>query len=292
MERIDGMEIGTPLSLEKQAGLDQSTGEPYVPEPLAEPDLRPHGIYVGKVHNIGGREDQQDSFGISDMEDADLVRRKGILAIVADGMGGLSFGGEVSELVTVTMMQYFYESYMPDSPDRELLKMLNLANDQVMGKLGPQGRGKSGSTMVGTLVKDGSLYWIAVGDSHIYLYRNHALMQLNREHVYGVDLDERAARGELNFREAAADPQRKALTSFIGMGRIAKIDRNVRPLRLMEKDRLLLMTDGVFGTLTDDEIILAMDAPAEESARTIHQMIQGKGLNGQDNYTAVILEFL
>lgn len=117
-------------------------------------------------------------------------------------------------------------------------------------------------------------------------------MQVNREHVYGVELDEQAGRGEISFSAAASDPQRKALTSFIGIGKLKKIDRNIRPLKLLEGDRVLLMSDGVFGTLSDGEIAEAMHAPAEMSGEILDRMIRSKNLANQDNYTAIILEYM
>ncbi len=52
----------------------------------------------------------------------------------------------------------------------------------------------------------------------------------------------------------------------------------------------MLMTDGVFGTLTDEELTAAMKLPLTESSEAIDQMIRGKKLPAQDNYTALILE--
>lgn len=252
---------------------------------------RPQGIYAGKVHNIGKRSSQQDSFGISDL-DGKEGRKKGVLAIVADGMGGLSKGGEISAMVTLSMMQYFDQNPMAASPEKELLQMLGEANQKVNEFLGESGKGKSGSTLTAVLIKDMNLYWISVGDSHIYLYRDHSLMQINRDHVYGALLDERAAKGEISFASAAGDPQRKALTSFIGMGKLSQIDRNIRPLKLKTGDRIILASDGIFGTLSDEEMILAMQAPIEESGSIMDQMIRDKNRKTQDNYTAVILECL
>ncbi len=252
-------------------------------------EKRPHGIYVGKVHDIGKRSSQQDSFGISECSQID---QKGVFAIVADGMGGLANGGEISAMVTLSMMSRFDSQTMQGPLQQELLQMLNSANDEVNQVLGTSGKGKSGSTVVAVLVQKDELYWIAVGDSHIYLYRNGALMQVNREHVYGVELDEQAGRGEISFSAAASDPQRKALTSFIGIGKLKKIDRNIRPLKLLEGDRVLLMSDGVFGTLSDGEIAEAMHAPAEMSGEILDRMIRSKNLANQDNYTAIILEYM
>lgn len=44
---------------------------------------------IGKVHNIGKRQQQQDTLGV-------YVGNAGILAVVSDGMGGLSDGEKVS----------------------------------------------------------------------------------------------------------------------------------------------------------------------------------------------------
>lgn len=248
------------------------------------------GIYVGKVHDIGRRSSQQDSFGISQDGSRLDGSKKGVFAIVADGMGGLSNGGAVSALVTMTMMQAFDALPLNYSEDEALLKMLEAANDRVNDMLKASGSGKSGSTVVAVIVRDMKLHWIAVGDSHIYLYRNGALMQINRDHVYSVVLDEMAARGEISSAQARQDPQRKALTSYIGMGKIEKIDRNIRPLQLRREDRVLLMSDGVFGTLTEEEMAAAMKLPVSESSEALHQMIRQKNKAAQDNYTALILE--
>ena len=91
---------------------------------------------------------------------------------------------------------------------------------------------------------------------------------------------------------AANDPQRKALTSYIGMEKITKIDRNIRPLQMEDRDRLILMSDGVFGTLTDEEIAAAMQLPVTNSGEAIDQMIQKKNRREQDNYTVLILEYI
>ena len=45
---------------------------------------------------IGKRPSQQDSVYISDLTD---YRKYGITALVADGMGGMEYGGEISEKV-------------------------------------------------------------------------------------------------------------------------------------------------------------------------------------------------
>lgn len=54
-------------------------------------------IRVGKLHGQGARNYQQDSFGVSDPE---LLEGSGLLAVVADGMGGLSDGDKTAPLLS------------------------------------------------------------------------------------------------------------------------------------------------------------------------------------------------
>jgi serine/threonine protein phosphatase PrpC len=255
----------------------------------APPSNATPSLLVGNAHHIGGRDSQQDCFGISDASDAALHSPKGVFAMVADGMGGLSDGSEISALAVRTMLQYFTEFDACGKPELDLLNMLYAANDNVNRYL--VGRAKGGSTAVAVIIAGGSLYWISVGDSRIYLVRGGAIMQITREHVYAVDLDERAATGEITWEQAANDPQRAALTNYLGMGKLEKVDRNIRPLRLQRGDRVLLMSDGVFGTVSDDEILAAMSAPPAQAAEALRDAVLGKQTPHQDNLTAVILEY-
>ena len=255
-------------------------------------EKRRNGLYIGKVHNIGRRDSQQDSFGMSKDGQGLDTGGNGILAIVADGMGGMENGGQISALVTMTMLEQFDRQNGKVPGQQRLLELLNQANEQVNRMIASSGGKRGGSTVIAVLIQGADLYWLTVGDSHLYLYRNDALLQMNQDHIYAVELDEKAARGEISPRAAAGDSQRKALTSYIGMGKISKMDRNIRPMKLKSGDRILLMSDGVFGTLSDEEILAAMRLPVTESGEAIDQMIREKNRANQDNYTALILEYV
>ena len=244
---------------------------------------------VGKLHNVGKRSSQQDSFAVSDERDMKLCEEKGLIAIVADGMGGLSDGDKISSMVTLSLFKHFYEKPLADFPGDTLLDMLKNANKEVNNFLKNKTE-RCGSTLVTGIIKDKKLYWLSVGDSHIYLYRGGNLMQLNREHTYKEELDLKVVNGEISMEEAIKNPQRTALTSYIGMGQLEKIDKNSAPVELKKGDRLIFATDGVFGTMKETQIASVMQYPVEESIRRMNDWIQAVGKNNQDNYTAVIIE--
>jgi serine/threonine protein phosphatase PrpC len=253
-------------------------------KPAANPSL-----LIGNTHHIGARESQQDSFGISDISNAALCADKGVFAVVADGMGGMADGVDISSIATRSMLQYFNEADSSGQPELDLLNMLYSANYNVNSFLA--GREQGGSTVAAVIIRDGNLYWASVGDSRIYLVRSQSLMQINHEHVYALELDERAAMGEISWEDAANDPQRTALTNYLGIGKLERVDRNIRPLRLLPGDRVLLMTDGVFGSLSDDEILGAMASDPLDNAAELQNRVLAKGKPDQDNLTAIVFGY-
>lgn len=241
------------------------------------------------VHNIGARESQQDNYAISDFQDYLLTNTKGHLAIVADGMGGLANGSEMSGIVVSSLMEYFTQVPFEKNIPAELLTMIYRANKEVLEYV-RQTRGElSGSTVVVTDIIDNQLYFASVGDSRIYLIRGGAPIQLNREDVYRNELYQRMGAGKLSFQGAESDPEKKSLTNFMGVNPLEHVDFNMEPITLCRGDRVVLMTDGIFGTLSDSEICKAILSPETSAAATLEQMVLAKEKRSQDNFTAVIL---
>lgn len=55
-------------------------------------------------------------------------------------------------------------------------------------------------------------------------------------------------------------------------------------------DRFLLMSDGVYNALSEQELCHALALEAPKAAKALGQMVSAKAWPGQDNYTAVILQ--
>ncbi len=250
----------------------------------AAPTAAPAPVQVAYYQHIGAREDQQDSYAVSNPAEYD---RQGVLAVVADGMGGLSNGGAVSAAVVRSFMDTFRALQAP--PGEVLLEAAARTNERVNLML--KGGEKSGSTLVAVIIREGWLSFLSVGDSRIYLYRGGALFQLNREHAYREELAVRAVNREIPIDQVRGDRQSHALTSFFGIGTIPHIDRNDEAIRLLPGDRLLLASDGVFSALTGRQLEKALALDIAESARQIESLICQANLPHQDNNTAVILEW-
>lgn len=239
---------------------------------------------VGMFSNIGSRPNQQDSYGVIGCGD-------GIFAIVADGMGGLQDGEKVSQLIVKSMVE---DSKNPEqfTDNRKLFQMLSRANRAVNEMLGPDNLYKSGSTVVAALIDKEVFSWISVGDSHIYLYRNNQLILLNREHVYETELYVQAVNGRIAFSDIHTDPQREGLTSFIGMGELRYVDGSYNSMPICKGDRLLLMSDGIYGTISVERMqeILNQDKDVQTTADLIGNEVVAMNRPGQDNMTLLVVE--
>lgn len=242
-------------------------------------------VSIGQVHHIGQRADQQDAFGIQSSQD-------GILAVVSDGMGGLSDGDKVSRKAVSVMMESV-DLTAADPGENPLYAALRNTNQQVIQMLGPDKLYKSGATLLAVIVQERGFHWLAVGDSRIYLYCAGHMFQLNREHIYMQKLIQQGVNGEISLQQSGSDSQKDRLVSFLGMGRLEQIDGSFRPVRLMSGDKLLLMSDGVFNTLSEEEIIQILETSenGEEAADLLERRVIAAGNPRQDNFTCVILDF-
>lgn len=266
----------------------QAAPIPTTATPAAAPVAAPTGpmVTAAVYQHIGARNDQQDSYGVSEPA---AYAQCGVMAIVADGMGGLANGRAVSSALVRTFQDGFrYAGPGTDAADL-MLDLATRANSTVNQML--RGQERSGSTLVAALIRGGMLHFLTVGDSRIYLYRGGALMQLNREHIYQEELAVKALNQVVSLQQVKGDRQAHSLTSYFGIGRIPAMDRNYEGIKLVDGDKLLLASDGVFGTLTQAQMEAAMGQNVQDAARTLGDWVLSANRPHQDNNTAVVLEY-
>ena len=269
----------------KQKG--ETPGEVDVTKTLIGGDLH---VTPSNHQHIGSRENQEDSFALSDLTDRKLVAESGVLALVADGMGGLALGEEASRVA----VQVFLREHLPRESDesvpQRLHRALVKANTAVFDRAYQDGTElELGTTMVATLVHKRELYWISVGDSRIYHLRNNTLTQLTRDHIYKNQLMDDVRKGLLTKAQAESHPEGAYLTSYLGLPALTEINKNSEPLLLEPGDWILLCSDGLYNSLTDEEIKLFLNNTEQTSAENLVKRVLAKNLKYQDNITVVLL---
>lgn len=214
-----------------------------------------------------------------------------ICALVADGMGGMQNGAECSQITAETFSKAFGRLSSTDSVPERLESFANAANTLVFQeneKLGVVG----GTTLACVCIFGDGLWWISVGDSRIYLLRGDELVMLNSEHELENLLYTAYLTNNISFEDIAFFPsyELRKLTSNLGREKIPYFDQNFSALPLVSGDRILICSDGVSGTLTDDEIRECIrTGDAQECCRLLEDKIIEKNNEHQDNYSAALI---
>jgi len=244
-------------------------------------------VEVGNATTQGDRAAQEDSFCFTSMHEPGFVEHAGIMAVVADGMGGLAGGGEASHLAVQTMRKAYEHKSAEDSIPDALLYSLGKANKAVYGLT--ERIGKAGTTLVAAVMHGDGIHWISVGDSRVYLLRDKQLTKLTVEHNFEMELMKRVAREEMTLEEARAHEQRHALTSFLGGSAVKHIDRSIKPLPLRKDDRVMLCSDGLYRTLSDQMIAASLGGKPQDAADRLIREAVGQEIDHQDNATVLIM---
>ena len=243
---------------------------------------------AANLQGIGKRENQEDSFAFGNDLDRDSVNANGLLAVVADGMGGLAGGKQASETAIATILRDYENFDLEEDISRQLEDAVFHANDSVIKALS----GAGGSTVVAALIYKEKLYYCSVGDSYVFLLRDRVLIRLNRSHnVEGRTVLDGIYVGDLDPEAGAKADQREAVTHFLGLDGLDETDLLRRPMKLMAGDVLLLCSDGIGGALSYETIekCLSHGVPAD-MCRAMEAAVKAKNHPYQDNYTALVIQ--
>lgn len=246
---------------------------------------------VGNAQHIGKRKAQEDYFGFSDITSSERIARKGICAVLSDGMGGLSNGREISEYVVATTLALFENLDYSLSICAQLEAIAKKINEKVSKEFSQDGKSQAGSTLVATVIYKDKLFWACIGDSRIYLFRNGYLYQLNEDHNYKNKLLKDYIEGAVPLNAAFEDPQKDSLTSYIGNSNIQCIDANRISFSLQKGDKIMLCSDGVYNSLSDFELINRLKEEPQLASEKIAQDVLNKKISSQDNLTVMIINF-
>lgn len=207
------------------------------------------------------------------------------LVAVSDGMGGHAAGAVASKLALGTLNDEFAGLH-----DIDLLSALKRAVQNVnlmvyRAAMDDRSLAGMGTTLVCAVLTDKRFVVANVGDSRLYHYAAKALTQITTDHSYVQMLFDA---GAITQEEMRIHPQRNLITRAIGVG--LSVETDVFDCAWMQDDILLLCSDGLFGTLSDDAIcaILAGTLSLEEKC---HALVQAAFDNGSaDNITVVLAQ--
>ncbi|MDH5354933.1 MAG: SUMF1/EgtB/PvdO family nonheme iron enzyme [Gammaproteobacteria bacterium] len=237
----------------------------------------------------GARDYQEDAYMVNQLgvaENGNLCS----LVIMADGMGGHAAGNVASNMVVATFNKTFQSRFPTKDVADALTDSLNRSNEQIRAsvKETPALRGM-GCTMVSAYLEDDNLFWVSVGDSHLYLLRDRELIKQNADHSYGAYLDMMKEQGmEMEAQEGMS---RNMLMSAMTGEEISSIDVSETPVKVRPGDRVIVASDGL-DTLGAGAIIQysSWSATAKECVYALLKAVEDANKINQDNTTLIVID--
>jgi protein phosphatase len=279
-------------------------GEKRIRAPTAQTEKRPGGdeitvklnkresyvqiLTAGGTH-IGTREYQQDALFVS--ESARFVKGESAMAfgVLCDGMGGMEKGEAASGLTVDTLVSDILQMddhvNIPAFLEAEIIKLDELLTARCEN---------SGTTLTACVIIGDLLYWASVGDSRIYILRKDEIVQVTRDHNYLLRLREDVISGKLTDEEANSDPKREALISYIGAGGVELMDVNKTPFQLENGDIVLMCSDGLNKSLSDErikEIISEHYGNIAEAANYLPLCAVDADAGPKDNISVILIQY-
>ncbi|MBV9250367.1 MAG: Stp1/IreP family PP2C-type Ser/Thr phosphatase [Acetobacteraceae bacterium] len=199
----------------------------------------------------------------------------GMLALVADGMGGHAAGEVASQIAAQTLHLVYYQGEKP--PRAALAEGFAAANEAIYARsqTDPDCAGM-GTTCTVLAVQDNRLWLGHVGDSRAYIVRDNKIHQISQDHSLVAEL---VRDGTLSPEEAATSPDRNVILRALGTEPAAKPDVWEEGLPLRDGDILILCSDGLSDLLDNTAVLAAVTehAPLDACQRLIDAALEAGG---------------
>lgn len=234
---------------------------------------------IFQVSRKGGREKNEDRMGY-------CYTRDSVLFVLADGMGGHPDGEVAAQLALQSVSAAFQKhakSTLSD-PEEFLANAVLGAHHQILHYAAEKGMlDTPRTTLVACVVQGGKASWVHCGDSRLYLVRDGSLVVRTKDHSFL----EQGSTGK--FRVDTLN--RNILFTCLGSPSRPVFDV-VAGMPLQEGDRILLCSDGLWGSLKEADIVheLSRHGVADAVPDLVERALRNGGEKG-DNVTAIAMEW-
>jgi len=257
-----------------------------------------YGVFA--LTDVGGRDHNEDSFLILRIS---INKIGAVIAVVADGVGGLYAGDVASRMGAVAFSSKLLEKLLAGPAlqldDKQVADALraavDYANEVILDNVP-----RSGTTLVAALVIGDVAYVVNVGDSRAYLITKDEIHQITRDHSQAwEDLQKELVkffnsggkpdvRGLAEFKRKfiQSHPKAHVINNVVGFfGKVEPID--VFKITLHKGDVLLLCSDGLSDVLNDHDIHKIVVSNGGDAAQ---KLVEEAKKNATDNITVILIK--
>lgn len=229
------------------------------------------------------RETNEDSVIYVVPSNQKLLDSKGLLAVVADGMGGHQAGEIASHTATEIIRRVYYES--DKEPQLALTEAFQQANSEIYTAASQKTNLNGMGTTCTALVFHNQEALIAhVGDSRLYLIRSNQIYLMTEDHS---EVRELVRRGIIRQQQAKNHPDKNVILRALGTKPTVEISFWSNPFPICLGDKFLICSDGLYELVSDEEIkqdVISLDIQTACS----NLVEKAKQRGGYDNITVAI----
>jgi protein phosphatase len=230
------------------------------------------------------RMNNEDAQGQFVPESGAEMEERGVVFVVADGMGGHR-GGEIASRIAVRTILAFYTADANGDRSQALARAFHEANQTIIQEATADSTlFGMGTTCTALALHHGRAYIAHVGDSRCYLLRRGKILQITSDHSV---VGEMVRSGILSDEDARTHPRRNVITRSLGAQPDVAAE-TPESIELQRGDVFLLCSDGLTAYLSDVDlsVVLATHAP-EPACKKLVSMANEQG--GRDNITAQVV---
>ena len=249
------------------------------------------------------REHNEDAFAVADLTAGTVtlapeartypVGERGLLFMVADGMGGAAAGELASAMAVDVVLEELKTRWgkAPRADGETFATGLRASTETANARIHrfatdhPEHRGMGTTATIAGLLGD-TLYLVQVGDSRAYIVRSGVARQITKDQSLMQKLIEA---GEITIEEAEQSERRNIILQALGPEAVIRTDLTHQ--RVRRGDTLVLCSDGLSGQMRIDDIAKAIaDEPSLDAS--VARLIDLANANGgPDNITVVAARF-
>lgn len=246
-------------------------------------------LRFGACSDVGCvRENNEDSF---------LVVPELNLFVLSDGMGGMACGEVASRRTVETVVAYCRDASTPDdlgigNPPEEsasdcLANAIRMADSVVRREAheNPSQRGM-GATVVAVRCMEDRMSFAHVGDSRLYLLRDHHLRQMTEDHSLVAEL---LRSGDITADTPNISSIQSVLIRSVGGKTEVEVDTGDELMR--GGDTALLCSDGLTRELSEAQIASILESTANPQQAAERLVTLARVAGGEDNITVIVIRY-
>ncbi|MFV5381427.1 protein kinase domain-containing protein [Acinetobacter towneri] len=235
-------------------------------------------VSIGQYSTAGVKQQNQDFHGVY-LPEGHMLKQKGIACVIADGIGSSNVSHLAAETAVGSFLSDYYSTSDAWSTQTSAERVIRATNSWLYAQT-QQSQGRFDKdrgyvcTLAALILKQQQAHVFHVGDSRIYRIRDHEIELLTHDHRVWLSSKE-------HYLSRA-------------LGADYRIEIDYRNIELKEKDIFLLMTDGVYEFVTDQQLLdlTLIDADLNQLAKGLVEKALEQGSDDNLSFQVIRVEQL